>query len=267
MSKWFYLVHGQQRGPIESAELKQLADLGQLKPSDKVKRQDMSQWYLASQVSGLFGVPPASKQSVARSPNIPPLSALATQIQTSPDASTVHTDPPEESTDILNGRATSARNIQISPVVLGMLSAGTTLAVVLILWAVVGTIIRPKSDAGESGPGQSAKGIQKSSKESLNSNTTSSPGQVKRSSNGTVAQSNDPDQQTQQFFGAMLQAAQQNAREQRKEDAAAEQWANKTFGSLGVCQACGGTGWYRYVDGYGNLQMKECPHCHGSGRL
>jgi len=32
-----------------------------------------------------------------------------------------------------------------------------------------------------------------------------------------------------------------------------------------VCGQCGGAGNYRYVDGAGNLVVKQCPSCRGSG--
>jgi Zn-dependent protease with chaperone function len=54
MAKWYYLVDGKQSGPIESAVLKQLATSGRLKPTDKVRREDMADWHRASEVKGLF---------------------------------------------------------------------------------------------------------------------------------------------------------------------------------------------------------------------
>jgi hypothetical protein len=54
MAKWFYLTGGQPTGPIEPAALKQLATTGRLKPTDKVRREDMAEWYEAKQVKGLF---------------------------------------------------------------------------------------------------------------------------------------------------------------------------------------------------------------------
>ncbi|MBA4192695.1 MAG: hypothetical protein C0467_32410 [Planctomycetaceae bacterium] len=32
------------------------------------------------------------------------------------------------------------------------------------------------------------------------------------------------------------------------------------------CQTCGGGGSYRFVDGGGNLHLRQCPKCQGSGR-
>jgi hypothetical protein len=54
MAKWFYTTDGQPAGPIDSAALKQLATTGRLKPTDKVRREDLQEWYEAKQVKGLF---------------------------------------------------------------------------------------------------------------------------------------------------------------------------------------------------------------------
>jgi GYF domain 2 len=72
MAKWFYLTDGQPAGPVDSAALKQLATSGRLKPNDKVRREDMQEWYEAKQVKGLFSLaqshsnPPATAPSVKR---------------------------------------------------------------------------------------------------------------------------------------------------------------------------------------------------------
>jgi hypothetical protein len=54
MAKWFYAIEDQPAGPIDPAALKQLATTGRLKPTDKVRREDMADWYEATQVKGLF---------------------------------------------------------------------------------------------------------------------------------------------------------------------------------------------------------------------
>jgi len=54
MAKWFYLVDGRQSGAVEPADLKRLADSGKLKPHDKVRREDITEWYFANDVTGLF---------------------------------------------------------------------------------------------------------------------------------------------------------------------------------------------------------------------
>jgi GYF domain 2 len=61
MAKWFYFIDGHQFGPVESAALKQLAISGRLKTADKVRREDMADWYEAKQVTGFFS--PSQSQS------------------------------------------------------------------------------------------------------------------------------------------------------------------------------------------------------------
>lgn len=63
MANWFYLRDGQSSGPIGSAALKQLATSGSLKPSDKVRREDMAEWYEAKQVKGLFAAGQSAESS------------------------------------------------------------------------------------------------------------------------------------------------------------------------------------------------------------
>ena len=80
--QWFYARDEQQHGPVNSAELKQLATAGQLAPEDYVWREGMSQWAPAANVKGLFseGLPaPALQQPVAvvSEPEEPPLAAPA----------------------------------------------------------------------------------------------------------------------------------------------------------------------------------------------
>lgn len=54
MAKWFCQIGGQQYGPIESVALKERANSGRLKPTDKVRREGMVEWHSASEVKGLF---------------------------------------------------------------------------------------------------------------------------------------------------------------------------------------------------------------------
>lgn len=66
MAKWYYLADGQQQGPVEPAALKHLATTGKLKPTDKVRREDMAEWYQAKQIKGLFA--PVQSQPAGRRP-------------------------------------------------------------------------------------------------------------------------------------------------------------------------------------------------------
>jgi hypothetical protein len=83
-NEWHYTLNGQQAAsPIPSAQLKQLALSGQLKPTDLVWQDGIPDWVPASAVRGLFPsgkslgdsvvLPPApaEKTSVARKPRKP----------------------------------------------------------------------------------------------------------------------------------------------------------------------------------------------------
>jgi hypothetical protein len=63
MAKWFYAIDGRPAGPVDSAALKQFATTGRLKPTDKVRREDLAEWYEAKQVKGLFA--PEQSQPMA----------------------------------------------------------------------------------------------------------------------------------------------------------------------------------------------------------
>ncbi len=53
-SQWYYMRDGQQHGPVSSAELRQLANSGQLSPDDLVWKEGASKWIPAGSVKGLF---------------------------------------------------------------------------------------------------------------------------------------------------------------------------------------------------------------------
>ncbi len=54
-SQWYYLVNGQQQGPIGSDQLKQMAASGQLQPTDMIWREGLADWVQAGRIKGLFG--------------------------------------------------------------------------------------------------------------------------------------------------------------------------------------------------------------------
>lgn len=66
-SGWFYKTDGQQKGPVSSNQLKQLAAAGRLKPTDLIKKENMSDWVAASRVKGLFEPPPSPAPTTAAS--------------------------------------------------------------------------------------------------------------------------------------------------------------------------------------------------------
>ncbi len=59
ITEWHYTVNGQPAAvPVNAAQLKQLADSGQLKPTDLVWQEGMLEWAQAGSIKGLF---PANK--------------------------------------------------------------------------------------------------------------------------------------------------------------------------------------------------------------
>ena len=54
MSEWHYSSNGQQMGPVNSAQLKQLAASGELLATDMVWKDGMADWAPASRIKGLF---------------------------------------------------------------------------------------------------------------------------------------------------------------------------------------------------------------------
>ena len=54
LDQWFYAQHGSQFGPVAWSELRQIADSGQLQPSDLVWSQGMGEWAPAHVVDGLI---------------------------------------------------------------------------------------------------------------------------------------------------------------------------------------------------------------------
>lgn len=53
---WFALVEGREVGPLTDAQLRSLAAKGDLQPYDSVRRGRETQWILAKNVKGLFGI-------------------------------------------------------------------------------------------------------------------------------------------------------------------------------------------------------------------
>lgn len=55
---WYYSIQGTRFGPVTPAEVKRLAESGQLSPTDLVWKEGLKNWVAASNVKGLFVTPP-----------------------------------------------------------------------------------------------------------------------------------------------------------------------------------------------------------------
>jgi hypothetical protein len=71
--QWFYkLADGRDIGPVSSAELKRLADSGQIDPTTPVKQATGERWVAASRITGLFKAAPSNADRV-EPPPLPPI--------------------------------------------------------------------------------------------------------------------------------------------------------------------------------------------------
>lgn len=73
---WYYSIGGQKSGPVSAAQLKGLAESGDLKPTDLVWRDGMGQWAVAKAVRGLFATA-ATATAAATSRTAPASTASA----------------------------------------------------------------------------------------------------------------------------------------------------------------------------------------------
>ncbi len=75
---WYYAVDDQEKGPVSSAELKELAASGKLRPDDLVWRDGMDDWSPASGVRGLkFKEPDAPPVPTSPGELVPPANQAA----------------------------------------------------------------------------------------------------------------------------------------------------------------------------------------------
>jgi hypothetical protein len=54
MADWYYAKNGERQGPVSSAQLRQLAQAGELLPTDMVFKEGGTQWVAASTIANLF---------------------------------------------------------------------------------------------------------------------------------------------------------------------------------------------------------------------
>jgi hypothetical protein len=64
-TQWYYARDDQPMGPVSGAELRQLAEAGELQPDDLLWREGMEEWTTAINLGGLFGKSADSKSEVA----------------------------------------------------------------------------------------------------------------------------------------------------------------------------------------------------------
>jgi len=69
---WFVVRGKNEEGPFTGTQLKDMAAKGQLKPTDRVRREDMTAPVLASSIKGLFAKPEAAVPSTSARSDDPP---------------------------------------------------------------------------------------------------------------------------------------------------------------------------------------------------
>lgn len=68
---WYYAKGDKQSGPVSAADLKGMAQAGELAPTDKVWKEGMEEWKAAGTIKGLFPSPPASVRDRLPPPPLP----------------------------------------------------------------------------------------------------------------------------------------------------------------------------------------------------
>ena len=71
-SEWFYMKGADKRGPVNSSRLRELAQSGELLPTDLVWREGMKDWKRARKIDGLFDAKEESSPTSTASKLVPP---------------------------------------------------------------------------------------------------------------------------------------------------------------------------------------------------
>ncbi len=88
-SRWIVKRNGKEQGPFTSPQLKSLADSGQLRRKDLVRKHDSERFVPAEEVKRLFDAPSDVSSNQQRSPTDPPAILVAELVEVIED------DPPE----------------------------------------------------------------------------------------------------------------------------------------------------------------------------
>lgn len=75
-SQWYLARGGEQSGPVTMAELKRLADRGELGPEDLIWSEGWSEWQPARTVNGLVTRPSVSSPSASPAQPVNPKDAI-----------------------------------------------------------------------------------------------------------------------------------------------------------------------------------------------
>jgi hypothetical protein len=99
MAQWYVLRSGQETGPFDSAELKRLAESGQLSPIDMIWRKGLEAAVPASKVKGLF---PTAASPTTEQPSTDKLTEHSRDVAAPHQANTL--DKPKEQQRVIGNR-------------------------------------------------------------------------------------------------------------------------------------------------------------------
>ena len=102
-TEWFYTKGDEEIGPVASKELKRMAGIGVLQPSDRIWKEGMPEWVPASTVTGLFPetpVPTAPQATPSLPPVPPPMPKQSSEPSNPPTESEVGVDSTDASKSI-----------------------------------------------------------------------------------------------------------------------------------------------------------------------
>ena len=134
---WFYQTsEGQQSEPVDSRELRRLAETGIVRPDTLVRQGDSARWIRAEQVQGLLQRTPAPSSSPGASPPRRPPPPSPIPESGAPSRGVSGESPIRHSLDAAEVNDASEKRERIGPVTWAAIFVGAG-TVLLLLWAVV----------------------------------------------------------------------------------------------------------------------------------
>ncbi|NLY02212.1 MAG: tetratricopeptide repeat protein [Rhodopirellula sp.] len=131
-AEWYYQDRGIQVGPVDSGELRRLAETGIVRPEMLVRHGDSGRWVRAEQVRSLFqrSTPaPSLRATPPKPPPLPPpVASLSSRSGESPIRHGLGAAAVNEASEKLK---------RVSPVIWATITAGSGTALLLLLWALV----------------------------------------------------------------------------------------------------------------------------------
>lgn len=124
-AEWYHQNSGRQTGPVDSGELRRLAEAGIVRPETLVRQGDSGRWVRAEQVRGLFQRSRPAPSLGATPPGPPPVARLSTSSGESPIRHGLGAPAVNEA---------SENPERVWPVTWAAIIAGSGTALLLLLW-------------------------------------------------------------------------------------------------------------------------------------